>query len=280
MLFYRTDVFDELNLKAPETWDDLLKIAPVLQRNNLQIGVPSGITDVGIYPTLLAQNGLSYYNEDFSGTNFGNEAAIKSFSTWTDFYSKYSFPLSYNFFNRFRSGEMPIGIAAYTTYNYLKAAAPEINGLWKMIPIPKTIREDGTSDDTTVSLASTAGIILKGKSRDNAWLFLKWFVSSQTQAKFGNSVEAVLGSSGRYATANKNAFSNLPWTSSEAEMLIDQWGSVTEMPVIPATYIVDRNICNAFKKVVYYSENSREMLNTYNFIITQEIQRKNEEMSK
>ena len=52
------------------------------------------------------------------------------------------------------------------------------------------------------------------------------------------------------------------------------------MGVIPATYIVERNLSNAFKKVVYNGKNARETLTTYTFTINQEIARKNEELAK
>ena len=37
MLFYRTDIFDELNISVPETWDEFMKIIPVLQSKNMDI---------------------------------------------------------------------------------------------------------------------------------------------------------------------------------------------------------------------------------------------------
>lgn len=49
---------------------------------------------------------------------------------WTRFYTDYSFPLTYDFYNRFRTGEMPLGLAPYSMYNTLSALAPELDGLW------------------------------------------------------------------------------------------------------------------------------------------------------
>ena len=39
-MFYRTDIFEELGIEPPETWEDLYRIIPVLQRNNMEIGLP------------------------------------------------------------------------------------------------------------------------------------------------------------------------------------------------------------------------------------------------
>ena len=58
-------------------------------------------------------------------------------------------PIDYDFYNRFRSGEIPIGIEAYTMYNKLAVAAPEISGMWTMVPVPGTARENGSVDHST-----------------------------------------------------------------------------------------------------------------------------------
>lgn len=131
MMFVRTDILEELGLEAPDTWEEMYTVAAVLQRKNMEIGIPSNI---GMYATLLYQNGGSFFTEDLRQTRFDSEEAVDAFVTWTNFFSRYGFPLSFDFYNRFRSGEMPIGIAAYTTYTMLESAAPEINGRWEMLP--------------------------------------------------------------------------------------------------------------------------------------------------
>ena len=281
MMFVRTDVLEELGLDIPQTWDEMVDTAAILQRRNLQVGIPSGAAgSSGLYSTFLVQRGVSYYNEERTATRFHEENAIEAFTVFTDFYTKYGFPLSYNFFNRFRTGEMPIGIDSYTMYNTLQAAAPELSGLWTMAPVPATVSADGTRCDTTTNLSSTAALILKTDRSEEAWTFLKWFVSADAQGEFGRGIEARLGASGRYATANKEVLRQLPWTEAQADVLIAQWSRVTEMGIIPATYIVERNLSNAFKKVVYSRKNAREVLSTYAFTIDQEIERKNRELDK
>ena len=42
----------------------------------------------------------------------------------------------YDFYTRFRYGEMPIGIANVEFYNTLVGAAPDIKGLWES-PSPR-----------------------------------------------------------------------------------------------------------------------------------------------
>ena len=36
MMFYRTDILEELGVSVPETWDDLIEISSVLANNNME----------------------------------------------------------------------------------------------------------------------------------------------------------------------------------------------------------------------------------------------------
>ena len=39
MMFVRKDILAELDLDIPKTWDDIYSAIPVLQANNMQIGM-------------------------------------------------------------------------------------------------------------------------------------------------------------------------------------------------------------------------------------------------
>lgn len=277
MLFYRTDILEELGLEPPDTWDDIYRIAAVLQRNNLTLGIGS---DLGTFATLLYQKGGSFYNEQLSATELNSESAMSAFAQWTDFFRKYGLPLSYDFQNRFRTGEMPIGVASYTTYNVLQVTAPEIKGLWEMTTVPGTVREDGSVDYSVCGSSVDGAVIFeKTKDKEAAWEFLKWFTSADIQSKLGINLESQMGASARYATANVEALEKLPWNEEELELLYRQWGYVKEIPQIPASYYITRNINNAFRKVVNDNENPRNTLNQYNYEMNKEVQRKREEFN-
>lgn len=60
--------------------------------------------------------------------------------------------MTYDFSNRFRNGEMPIGISDFvSTYNQLSVFAPEINGQWEFVEVPGTLKADGSVDHTTIA---------------------------------------------------------------------------------------------------------------------------------
>jgi ABC-type glycerol-3-phosphate transport system substrate-binding protein len=291
MLFYRSDILSEYDID-PETdlatWDGLLNALPTLQRNYLEVGLilpavvsSGGVTTVSAitengntFAMLLLQQGLNYYNEDQTATTFDDLKAINAFDTWTKFYTTYSFDQTYDKFTRFRTGDMPVLISDYTFYNQLSVAAPEIKGCWSFQHVPGTLQDDGTINYTANSEGSAAIIFSKAEDQEGAWDFIKWFTSTDNSIKYGNQIESVLGTMGRYATANQEALGQLSWTTTEYDKLLDQMNNLEEIPIIPASYGVTRNIMNAFRSVVNDSENARDTLFWYNKDINDEITRK------
>ena len=83
---------------------------------------------------------------------------------------------------------------------------------------------------------------------------------------------------GRFDTANVEALEELSWTSSEVALLKDQLLAQVEIPVIPASYGVTRNVMNAFREVVNEYENARDTLFWYNKDINDEITRKRQDL--
>lgn len=285
MMFTRDDVLSDLGLSAPSTWDDLMKIAPVLQNNNLQIGLPyesldaygllnQGMGLLNLYPTLLMQYDSGVYNEEHTATRFHEQSAYQAFKQWTDFYNLYDYPLYKNDLNRFWSGEMPIVITSYKMYNTLTSAAPEIDGTWTMRPIPGVLQPDGEINHASAA-NGTAGIILKSaEHKDDAWTFMEWWNAPEIQSQFVKELENELGVLGRRTPANIEAFATTVWSRSEQEVLMNQWKQVQEVPELPGGYYTSRNIDNAFRGVVFQWENPREALYYWNKQINEEITRK------
>ena len=286
MLFYRTDVLTELGYNSPpETWEDLIDMLPALQRNYMSVGLilpPANIspaTEAGhTFAMLLLQKGKNYYNTAQTASTFDTIEAVKAFEEWTDFYTKYSFVQSYDAFSRFRTGEYPIVIANYTFFNQLSVASPEIKGLWNFCQVPGTADDDGNISHAANSTGSGAVIFKKVKDKQNAWEFIKWFTEKETQIEYGTQIEGLLGTMGRFDTANLEALPELSWSHSEYDRLSDQQEELVEIPVIPSSYAVTRNIMNAFREVVNELENPRDTLIWYNRDINDEITRKRENL--
>lgn len=299
MLFYRTDVLEELGYTTPPTtWTELINMLPDIQRKYLEVGLilPSNISsqvfDAGnTFVLLMLQTGQDFYKFDeasgqYISTTFDTEAAVNAFTQWTDFYTIYDFDQTYDAFTRFRTGEMPILLQNYTFYNQLNVAAPEIKGLWSFTHIPGSYvyNEDGTKQTnadgsykinyTANSGSSGAVIFTSCKDVDAAWNFIDWFTTTDVQVEYGTTIEAIMGPMGRYDTANVEALSKLSWSTTEHEKIADQMSNLKEVPIIPASYAVTRNVYNAFRAVVNNQKNPRYQLSSYNRDINSEIVRK------
>lgn len=289
MMFYRTDILKELGLEPPQTWEDLYKIIPILQRNNMQVGLPyqsvdaidlidAGMGSRNLFPTLLSQNGGSFYKNNNTQTALTDPEAYKAFKQWVDFYAAYGFTLKYDFNTRFRSGEMPIAIVSYGNYNLLSVAAPEIRNQWAMSPIPGTRMEDGSINRSEAGSGSAVVMFKKIKNPQAGWEFLKWWMSADVQLKYANQIETIMGTSARLGTANLETFERMGWSLSEQEILKAQWKEVKEIQEVPGGYYTIRMLDTAFTEAYYNNENARATLNKYCDMINEEITRKRKEL--
>ena len=288
VLFTRDDIMQDLGLEVPNTWQDVYKILPIIQRNNMEFGLPystlssqatieGGIGARDLFVTLIYQNGGKVYKEDMSSVDLDSEESLAAFKEWTEFYTKYGFTLTYDFYNRFRSGEMPIGIASYGMYNVLNAAAPEIRGLWSMHLIPGTLKEDGTIDHSEAASGSGAVLLNSSQSKDTAWEFLKWWVGEDAQTAYGLDVETQMGTSARHGTANIKALERLPWRKEQIATLQSQLSHIKELPELLGGYYVSRSIDNAFRGVLFNSLNYKNALQEQIINIESELNRKQKE---
>ena len=289
MMFYRTDVLESLNIAVPQTWDEVKATISRLQKKNMTFGLPytvisaAAAVDLGMgakdmYSMLLLQNGGSYYNPTATATTLDNEIGVDAFTDWCSYYTDYGFDLVYDFYTRFRYGEMPIGIATFEMYNTLITAAPEIRGLWEMAPVPGTKQTDGSINRATGGAGSGIVMFNTAKSPKACWEFLKWWTEAGTQSQYGIRVENILGPAGRYSTANLEGFAKLPWSESELTLLEGQRAWVEEIPEIPGSYFVSRCLDNAFRAVIYDSENPQESFAKEIDNINREITRKRKEL--
>ena len=285
LMFYRTDIFESMGLSVPKTWDEFISTAKLLAKNNMDVWLPytqittvnqvnTGIGSLNIFSSLLLQNGLSLYTEDGRATTLTDTDTIKIFQKWTDFYTKLKVPLTMSFYNRFRVGTCPLGIEQYTNFTTLKAAAPEIEGLWAVSEIPGTVLEDNTVDHTSSGGGTGCCILKETKIKDKAWEFLKWWTREDTQLSYTNNLESVLGPTGRVAVSNVNAFSHMSWDTEMKDDIVSAWKNVKEIEEVPGSYYVTRAVDLSFWNVANQNKNPKDVLIKWGLEVDDEIERK------
>ncbi len=154
MLFYRKDIFVEMGLNVPNTWDQFKEVISALQANNLNIGFPTGtggsmilmyqigepLYDMGNYDYYLENYPELFGYDEATGEytknvytvvddegnevirpktdgmtiNLDSNESLSAFKKVCQYFTMYDFPVSYTFADRFRDGTMPLAVADYS----------------------------------------------------------------------------------------------------------------------------------------------------------------------
>ncbi len=287
--FYRSDIYDSINLNAPSTWDDLLGQLPILQRLGYNFYSPlssyRGLKPYVATLSYLYQFGASgKYDNDFTGslysidgmsTTLADESFIEALKFMTDLFTIYDIPEeTLSFYNSFRYGTLPIGIANSATYTQLLIAAPEIQGNWSLSPHIGTINQDNTIN--RYSVAGSQGITMFESSlkKEQSWEFITWWMSSKTQMQYIQKLYSMYGLEYLWYSANLEAFATLPIDYNHKEVMLEQLNWAMDASRVPAAYMLERSISDAYSKVVYNGTNVRIALDDAVIESNREIIRK------
>ena len=273
MMFYRKDILKELGIALPDTWDDVKVIMTALAQNQMEFGM---VPSEALFATILYQNGGEYYTKDATRSALDTDEAINAFRIYSNYYTDYKLDKETSVEERFRTGESPIIIADYTTYNNFQVSAPDIKGLWGFAAVPGTLKADGTVDRTVASGGSACVMMDASKEKEAAWEFLKWWTMAETQTLYGREMESLMGAAARVPTANIAAFQNLPWPVADREALESQFAFTRGIPQVPGGYFTYRNVGNAFYRVTTKTDtvSPREELMDKIILINDEIRYK------
>lgn len=279
VMFYRKDVFADLGVNVPETWDEFYLVLAKLLSSNLQVGM---IRTQAFLTSLIYQNGGSLYANGGTEIGFESDAALTAFTQICDFFNLYSCPLTYDAANRFRTGEVPLLIADYITfYNQFTVYATELKGLWGFTTIPGTRQADGSIDYSNVSTISAMVIMKDAVTRgtdEAAFEYLRWWSAENIQGDYANELIALLGPAGKYNTANYNAFNAMPWSASELKILNTVFTYLKGYPEMPGGYIITRYVDFALMETYNNDAVPSDALLDYVDTINSELKRKREEL--
>lgn len=282
--FYRKDILNALNIVPPDNLEQVKMILPELQRRNMNYYFPTaGMAGMKVFPgtlPLILQSGGSIYGETVGDTTLDSEESLRGFREMTELFTVYNMPTdvpSPGFYQQFRDGTLPIGIADLATYNLLLNAAPELDGMWDITLFPGMQDENGQVQRWTTGGAETMAILSQTKKAEEAWTFLKWWSSEDVQTRFGNLLQSTYGSEYIWPTANRQAFESLPLKSSHKKVILEQMEWMTEAPWVLGTYMLERELSNAFISVAVDGVDARRALDTAVKRINRETYRKLEE---
>ncbi|MFK7692095.1 extracellular solute-binding protein [Paenibacillus sp. HJGM_3] len=270
LMFYRTDLLQQLGLQPPQTWEDVYRMLPTLQENGLSFYYPA--LD---FTPFFYQQGAEFFTNDGMHSKLEGEAAQKAFEQWTGLFEKYYLPKEVpSFYNHFKLGDMPIGVADFNTYVQLLVAAPEIAGKWKIAPIPGNRQNDGTVARWAPQGLTGAIIMEKSERKEQAWKFLDWWTSNDVQLQYGNRIESFYGTEYRWNTANQQALAALSWPAEDLKAIQEQNRWTKNMPLAPGYYFLSREMEFAWIRTVVKGVPARESLEEATVSMEREMQRK------
>lgn len=255
ILFYRTDILEMLGLEVPQTWDDVRAMMPTLHRNAMNFNLPLannvGYKDFISTSPFIFQNGGDYYAQDGLTADLNNPATLKGLKEMIELYTIYGLTQNQpNFFNSFRSASIPIGISNFATYLQLQVSAPELAGRWDIALAPGTRQEDGTIARYQAADTTSAMIFKNSNMPEEAYQFLKWWLSSETQINYSNDLQRKFGNDFIWNTANHKAFEQMPYSRKHKDIILEQWTWQKEVSRHPASYILEREVSTMWINIV------------------------------
>ena len=281
MAFYRVDIFagfSSTDIGIPRTWQELDKVLPALVNQHMTMGMQTSLAG---YQMLLYQMGTSMYANDYKSFN-QNVTALTAFDELCSLFMDYSLPISYDM-TRFRTGEIPIVVANWTTYNTFMGYY-ELRGLWTMESLMGWEHDydgDGVTDYVDrSSILNLDGIVIPrgSSSEQNVWQYIKWYTGNDAQTRLARQQLATASNTTvKYNTANLNALLQQAWTDEEFNALVDQIGYLKGIPFNPGDYNIGRYVNFAFLAVYNSKANAVDSLLNYVVDIDKELARKRKE---
>lgn len=276
VMFYRTDVMNSLGLAIPTTWNEMTQVLSTLLQHNDSFYYP-----YGDYLTFFFQNDVDVYTDDGLALAFTNEKGFAAYRLWTELYVKYGLqPQMSSFYQHFRLGDVPIGIADIDQYIQFDMAAPDISGDWTIAMVPGTYAEDGVLQRWQGGTQTDAVMFRTNAKREqNAWEFMKWWLNTDTQLLFAESMENNYGEEFRWYSANTAVIAQQDWSPEAKQVLLDQMKWYKQLPMVPGgSYMTSRELWNAWTRIVVDDGNYREEIEEAIEDIELEISIKQQEM--
>lgn len=261
--YYRRDILESIGItEIPQTWDEVIAILPLLQSYGANYFVPlaqyEGLKPfVATLPFIYQFEG-DLYTPDGMMTAINSEETIKGIKLMSDLFTLYNLPQRVgSFYNDFRYGLLPIGIADLSVYLLLSNAAVELDGLWQMDLHPGQKNSEGEILRYAPIGGQSSIILSNTKYPEESFRLLKWWMSTEVQKEFQFRLETTYGKQYFWNSANNQAFMASSIPSEFKEVIFEQWKYGIEAARIPGTYMVERSISNAWSEIVYNGDNPR-----------------------
>jgi len=181
--YYRADIFEEMGLEVPTTWDEYADVAEQLHTADPSkfLGTFSA-TDAGSFTGLAQQAGASWWGiEGDSWTvDIDDEATLKVAQYWGDLVEAGTIdnkPMYTPEWNAALNNGSQVGwLSAVWAPGVLAGNAPDTEGLWKMAPMPQW---DASAPATGNWGGSATAVTTQSDHAAQAVEFITWMNTSE-----------------------------------------------------------------------------------------------------
>lgn len=178
VLYYRTDLAQQAGIsQAPQTWDDLNKLAQAYHSNGAKYGIALSSNDWEQYvPFLYSAGGDIMQNNQFT---LDSPAAVKALTEYASFFQQnltpQTQPQGFDVTQSFVSGDTPMFFSGPWHRSLIGKAAPNLEGKWATAMVPK--------DQSSTSFVGGAefAVFKNSPNRDAAWKFVQYMTQSSAQ---------------------------------------------------------------------------------------------------
>lgn len=278
--YYRTDVFSEMGLEVPETWDDIRALALKLKARNMDTYYyyQGDGEIVGKYLPFVFQRGADIYKPDGTASNLDSPEAVAAFKELTDLHKQYHLPVEDPIWGTFASAETPLQILQNWYYAGFELTNPQISGKWDITLFPGTKRADGSIDRTNTGKMLTWSIVSSTKHKDAAWELMKWLGSTEFTTKFMQTSNQIHGN--RIFFSNKDSIDFAPFPEEKLHLAKEALATCRMQTAVVGGHIANRYIDFAFNKVVIQGDDPETAIRQAAKESTDEIQRKLREFDR
>ncbi|MFH1783272.1 MAG: extracellular solute-binding protein [bacterium] len=216
LMYVRLDIFKELGLSVPTTWEELTALIPKLKAEGKEFVIGWGNKEwIGAFP-FIWQAGGNVYTEDGLKSNLTSPEAVKGLRFFTDLYTKYGMPYAIlDAFTGFVTGDFPIMIDGDWITPTLFTQASDITGKWVVSMLPS-----GPAGNIGFIGGRSMGIFASSKHKKEAMQFLTYITSPEAQKSIFDTIMKEGG--GVLLSPNVKAWSIIGLESGYARILKSQ----------------------------------------------------------
>ncbi|MFH1783274.1 MAG: extracellular solute-binding protein [bacterium] len=179
LLYVREDIFKELGLSIPTTWEELTALIPKLKAVNKDFAIGWGNKEwIGAFP-FIWQAGGDPYNAKGTKSNLTSPKTLEGLKFFTDLYTKYGVPHAVlDTYTGFSTGLYPIILDGDWIGPTIETQSPDLKGKWTVAVLPR-----GPECDAGFIGGRNLGIFSGSKHKKEAIQFLVYLSTPEVQKR-------------------------------------------------------------------------------------------------